>query len=200
MRPLKITAFVLISAFLSGCTAAQIQAMDSAGGIGVLTDKRDQFDGTRRISLSPSWVSKSADAGGFSWTAPFKIGAQWNENLPDTVAVIIEMPGDIQSMSGLGINVDGSIEDYQTTGPTQFETNTGNQFIPVESSTLVLVPLDEFIDAVNAESVQMRLYMPGNQYSDADFGDLSGTGGAPTARQYLKQKFLPAIEAATAVQ
>lgn len=190
---MRTTAFLLAFGLIGGCSTAQIAAMDQVGGTGVLTNVQDQFDGMQRIKLSPAWLSKTANSGGFNWTAPFKIGAQWVDKSPDSVMVIVELPGEIQGMTGLGVNINGQIQQYPTAGPTQFETNTGNKWIPSESIAYVEMPLHEFESIVTTENVQLRLYMRGGQFSDADFGDLKGTGGAPTARHYLREKFLPEV-------
>lgn len=185
-------AAVAAMIFSAGCSTAQIEAMDQAGGIGVLINEKDQFDGMQRIKLSPAWVSKTENASGLNWTA-FKVGAQWQVKSPDSVIVMVELPGEIQSITGLGFNIDGDINDYPALGPTQFEVNTGNKWLPTESNAFISMPLENFSQTVTADNVQMRLYMPGGQYLDADFGDLAGTGGAPTARHYLRGKFLPEI-------
>lgn len=184
---------IIMAAYMvAGCSTAQIQAMDEAGGVGVLTDEKDQFDGMRRIRMSPAWLSKTGDTG-FNWTAPYKIGAQWLQQAPDRVMLIVELAGEIENISGIGINVAGNVTRYEIVGRTQFDVDTGNRWIPTESIAYVDMPLNDLIDIVKANDVQMRMYLLSGEFSDADFGALKGTGGALTARYYLSNKFIPRV-------
>jgi len=187
--------FIPLLFALVGCTTAQIEAMDNAAGMGTLTSERDAFDGAQRIRLSPANVAKPPGGSGLAWTAGFTVGAQWRENDPEVISLILQIEDDIEGIRGVGVNVRGGITNYETIGLTDIDTNSDKKWVGPVSTAYASIPIDKFIHMINSENVMLRLYTL-NGYVDAEFSKLQGRGGALTARHYLQNSFLPELMSA----
>lgn len=187
-----ICAVFLSMLILQGCTTAQIEAMDSAVGWGVLTDEKDSFDGSRRVRVSPAPVAKISGAPGIQWVAGFDVGAQWQSNRPSEVLIILKLENDIESIIGFGVSLDGNIKRYDRSGSTDFDLNSGSRYKGPESTAFVPMPLEDFVEMIDSESTVFRLYTVSG-YVDAQFSKSRGRGGALTAHHHLSSKLLPRL-------
>lgn len=178
---------------LSGCSAAQIAALDAAGGTGVLTSEPDAFDGTHRVRLTPAWVRREGEISAFAWDAPFKVGALWQSDEPGQVVAVIELPNAIRNVQGLAVNRAGEISNYAAVGATQFNLDRNNPWISKESVAFVPMPLGDFLALVEDDDARLRTLLGAGEYADADFAALRGGAGALTARHYLAERFVPEV-------
>lgn len=181
-----IFSLVGTSLITSGC----VTTVDSITDVGQFRSVQDKFDGAKRISLTPAWVAKN-DSKGVSWATPYKLGAQWVSTNPGEVQMIIEVPNQIVGIRGLGLNIEGSVINFDAITSTNFKLETS--FSVKSSVGYVSVPIDIFKLAVSSSDVNVRVSFTGGKFSDGDFDQPAGWGNAPTAKKYLKDKFIPEL-------
>jgi len=184
---MKYLLCLFTAIILSGCAST----MDSIAGIGVINESTSTFDGSRIISVSPSWVAGATDT---DLTAT-KIGARWNSSTPEYVALLLSYSSSVNygdsyvSFSGLKINIGGSIKSFTVTGSTSHSSSNYNSVsndIYTQSEAVVVIPMALLRDMLTAEDVRLRIeYL--NEYEDVRFNFEESGYGQRLAKSYIAE-------------
>lgn len=180
-----------------GCTA-----MTELAGVGVIEERTASFDNATVITLSPAFLYSETAS---KWTGfPYKLGARWTSSSPDSVAIVLAHSSNTSGSSsniytnftGLGVNIDGKIVSYKTSGFTRHDSSAYNSIsktIYTESRNSVIVPLVVLKAMVAAKDCRLRFHST-DGYLDATLSAEKFPGGHPTAIVPLR-KFLGRIDA-----
>lgn len=190
--------FLMVCVFwLAGC-ANMADSMSALGGVGVISEKVSDFDGSRNVKLSPAFLY-NPNAGLLGMNT--RLGAFWNSEAPGFVALILEN----DSVSGYGIsyinyesidiNIDGKKLSFDTDGGTKFDNsgyNTVSRTIYTNSKNSATVPVETLKAMINAKDCRLRINT-GNGYETAYFSEEKTPGGNSTAKHFLR-KFMDKVE------
>jgi hypothetical protein len=180
---------------ISGCTA-----MDKLAGLGVVTQHTSTFDNATVIEVSPNSLYDPGSA----WGTPLQLGARWSSAAPNSVALILAYNSNVSGgmpaylgLTGLDINIDGSISSYAAAQPTDLSSssyNTVSHTIYTSSKNAVVIPYSVLQRMVTAKNCRLRLHTS-KGYQDADFSTEHIPGGKATAKVSIKE-FMGKVAAA----
>jgi hypothetical protein len=180
---------------ISGCTA-----MDKLAGLGVVTQHTSTFDNATVIEVSPNSLYDPGSA----WGTPLQLGARWSSAAPNSVALILAYNSNVSGgmpaylgLTGLDINIDGSISSYAVGQPTDLSSssyNTVSHTIYTSSKNAVVIPYSVLQRMVTAKNCRLRLHTS-KGYQDADFSTEHIPGGKATAKVPIKE-FMAKVAAA----
>ena len=180
---------------ISGCTA-----MDKLAGLGVVTQHPSTFDNATVIEVSPNSLYDPGSA----WGTPLQLGARWSSAAPNSVALILAYNSNVSGgmpaylgLTGLDINIDGSISSYAAAQPTDLSSssyNTVSHTIYTSSKNAVVIPYSVLQRMVTAKNCRLRLHTS-KGYQDADFSTEHIPGGKATAKVSIKE-FMGKVAAA----
>lgn len=199
MKTLRVlcVAATLAAFGLTGC-ATMTDAMSAAAGMGVVSEHHSTFDNATEVSVSPMplWAKGS-------WGNAVRLGAHWSSATPDYVALEMSYQANANygsamytSFSGMDINVDGEISQWQTGAPTKFDSsnyNTVSRTIYTASKNSVVIPYALLQRMVAAKDCRLRFHT-GDGYEDAQFNIERIPGGQATAILSIR-KFMAKVKA-----
>lgn len=197
LRMLSI-ATALATAGLTGC-ATMTDAMSSAAGMGVVSEHHSTFDNATEVSVSPMplWAKGS-------WGNAVQLGAHWSSAAPDYVALDMSYRSNVNrgsdaftSLSGMDINIDGEITQWQPGTPTHLSDSGYNNVagtVFTASKNSVVIPYALLKRMVAAKDCRLRIHT-GEGYEDAQFNIERIPGGQATAILSIR-KFMAKVDAA----
>jgi hypothetical protein len=135
---------------------------------------------------------------------PLQLGARWSSAAPNSVALILAYNSNVSGgmpaylgLTGLDINIDGSISSYAAAQPTDLSSssyNTVSHTIYTSSKNAVVIPYSVLQRMVTAKNCRLRLHTS-KGYQDADFSTEHIPGGKATAKVSIKE-FMGKVAAA----
>lgn len=169
---------------ISGC-APMADSLSKMTGLGTIDTKVSTFDGSTIVEMSPTFLYNDGMLGN-----QIKLGASWNTKSPDTVALILAHNSDVRysntaylNLTGIDINIDGSITSHNTVSSTIHDSttyNTVSRTIYTESSNAVTIPYSMLIAMINAKDCRLRIH-GSKGYEDSKFSVERIPGGQGTA-------------------
>jgi len=189
-RIFAVTVFTVLLA-LSGC-ASMDDSINKMIGIGVISEEKSTFDGATILVVSPSWLYESKK----SWTAnPVKLGARWSSTSPDFVVLDLSYDSSTSggatylNLSGIDINIDGTISSYSTNGSTLLDSSdydTISKTIYTNSKNSVVIPLALLKSMTTANDCRIRIHTD-KGYEDSIFSIERSDSGQGAALLSIKQ-------------
>lgn len=188
----RLVFLIAIPLLLVGCSELADTASRMAG-VGVVSEEKNLFDGARVIQVTPSWLFNTDTNSANN----VKLGARWNNLRPNSVDLILLYESNTISIgrpsyvgiSSLDINVDGRIQSFKTTEPTETNSsgyNSVSRTIYTESKGFVRVPLDVFNQMLDGKKVLLRIGTS-KGYEDSNFLVERFSGGQGTALLSLRE-------------
>jgi hypothetical protein len=135
--------------------------MDKLAGLGVVTQHTSTFDNATVIEVSPNSLYDPGSA----WGTPLQLGARWSSAAPNSVALILAYNSNVSGgmpaylgLTGLDINIDGSISSYAAAQPTDLSSssyNTVSHTIYTSSKNAVVIPYSVLQRMVTAKNCRL---------------------------------------------
>jgi len=119
---IRLTVALVLAVGLAGCAGFN-KAGRQAAGMGVVTDSKSSFSGTRWIRLSPAPVGGTT--GMFSGCC--SVGMSWTPKVPEGAILIADVSG-IVALDSVSLNLDGDIRKLEPVDRfTQFGSDHNSQ-------------------------------------------------------------------------
>lgn len=181
---------------LAGC-ANFSNSMSALGGVGVLSEEKSDFDGSRSVRLTPAFLYNPNKVFGLST----KLGGFWNSGTPESVTLLLQNNSQtgygqaFVTYEGVDINIDGEKFSYQANGGTTLDHSGYNNIsktIHTSSKSAVIIPLAVLKGMINAKDCRIRINT-GKGAETAYFSVEQIPGSNNTAKFFLKA-FVDKIE------
>lgn len=119
---IRLTVVLVLAVGLAGCAGFN-KAGRQVAGMGIVTDNKSSFSGTRWIRLSPAPVGGTT--GMFSGCC--SVGMSWTPKVPDGAILIADVSG-IVALDSVSLNLDGDIRKLEPIDRfTQFGSDRNSQ-------------------------------------------------------------------------
>jgi len=183
---MKKILILLLALTVIGC-ASVADSLDKATGVGQLTSSKD-FEGNYQVVVTPTYLN---DGGMLNNSV--RMGAYYNESMPDTVVLSMVYGSDTNgraiytSIDGVSIKINGEVERFDTYGTRLSHDgwNTISKSIFTESESTIAIPFELFKKMIAAKNCDLRIHTSSG-YENADFTIERNSGQALAKLAFMK--------------
>lgn len=195
MKKLAVIFALLVG--VGGC-AGFVDVADQLAGIGNLSERTVEFDGSTEVQVTPAFLYGESST---SWGRQIMMGGRWNSAHPDLIILDLLKDSTVtgtaySSIKGIDVRMDQQIFSYGTTGFTEYESsgyNTVSRDIYTQSKNSVFIEWSFFEKMLTNDDVRLRVYFDGS-YEDSFFSQDRAASGQQTARLVLQKLYERVVE------